>query len=236
MHSRGTSKVPPHFKKIPISPSSSREEGPFTCFFAEGIPAFSLHLKWRRSPLDVREELQGSCHHFKRPPISQCTSDTPDSPEMTRISPRGQTQNMMAGVTALWPLESKTLIPMVNSTGSLTLIFWLERRAELHGSTRDEARVPCGCTRGAPRSMSALEKKPEFLASTPDEDLCISSDFRGILRGPSRLVWRLDLPEASRAGPLGPCCISRKTRRLAHQCELRSFFAAPSREKSHLLS
>ena len=177
--------LPPHPEKRVCLPASSlRESRHFRCTSSGG----GLH--------DAREELQGSCHPFKRPPISQCTSDTPDSPEMTRISPRGQTQNMMAGVTALWPLESKTLIPMVNSTGSLTLIFWLERRAELHGSTRDEARVPCGCTRGAPRSMSALEKKPEFLASTPDEDLCISSDFRGILRGPSRLVWRLDLPEA----------------------------------------
>ena len=47
-----------------------------------------------------------------------------------------------------------------------------------------------------PRSMLALVRKPEVLASTPDEDLGPGSDFRAIPRGPSRLAWRLDLPEA----------------------------------------
>ena len=96
---------------------------------------FPLHLKKRWSPLDALEELQGSCHHFKRPPMSQCTPDTPDSSALTRRSHRGPTQNTMAGVTALWHLERKPLIPMVNPTGSLTLLFQLERRADLHGST-----------------------------------------------------------------------------------------------------
>ena len=49
--------------------------------------------------------------------------------------------------------------------------------------------------------MSALEKKPEVLASTPDEHLGPGSDFRAILRGPLRLAWRWDLSEAPEAGP-----------------------------------
>ena len=48
----------------------------------------------------------------------------------------------MAAVTALWHLERKPLIPTVNATGSLTLLFWLERRLDLHGFTRDEALNP----------------------------------------------------------------------------------------------
>ena len=48
----------------------------------------------------------------------------------------------MSGVTALWRLERKPSIPIVNSTGSLTLIFWLKRRADVHGSTQDEALTP----------------------------------------------------------------------------------------------
>ena len=135
LHSRGTPRVPPQLKKCPCSPSSSQEEGPFLCFIREGIPAFPSHLKRRRSPLDAREELQGSCHHFKRPPMSQCTPDTPDSQALTRQSPRGPTQKKMAAVTTLWRLERKPLIPMVNLTGSRTLLFRLESRAELHGST-----------------------------------------------------------------------------------------------------
>ena len=134
LHSRRTPRVPPLFKKSPGSPSLSLEEGLFPCFVGEGIPAYLSHLKKRRSPLDAREELQGSCHHFKRPPMSHRTADTPDSPALTRRSPRRPTQNAMAGVTALWPIERKPPIPMVNKTGSVKLLFWVERRGDLHGS------------------------------------------------------------------------------------------------------
>ena len=92
---------------------------------------------------------------------------------------------MMTSVTALWDLERNEPIHMVNPTGSLTLLFRLERRADLHGSTRDEASLPCGCPRGTLRSMSALKRNPEVPASTPDEDLGPGSDCSGILRGPS---------------------------------------------------
>ena len=100
---------------------------------------FPLHLKKRWSPLDALEELQGSCHHFKRPPMSQCTPDTPDSPALTGLSPRGPSQTTMADVTALRRLERMPTIPMVNPTGSLKLLFGLERTVDLHGFTRDEA-------------------------------------------------------------------------------------------------
>ena len=71
LHTRGTPRVPPQIKMIPDYPSSSREEGPFPCFVGEGIPALPSHLKRRRYPLDAREELQWSCHHFKS---SRCSS------------------------------------------------------------------------------------------------------------------------------------------------------------------
>ena len=128
--SRGTLRVPSQLKKSPGSPSSSREEGPFPCFVGEGMPVFPSHLKRRQSPLDTRDELQGSCHHSKRPPMFQCTPDTPDSPALTGRSTRGPTQNTVAGVTALWSLERNPLILIVNSTGSLTLLFRLESRAD----------------------------------------------------------------------------------------------------------
>ena len=38
----------------------------------------------------------------------------------------------------------KAIDPYVNSTGSLTLLFQLERKADLHVSTPDEAWLPCG--------------------------------------------------------------------------------------------
>ena len=83
LHSRGTPRVLPLLKKSPGSPSLSREEGLFPCFVGEGILAYLSHLKKRRSPLDAREELQGSRHHFKSSLISHCTPDTPDSPALT---------------------------------------------------------------------------------------------------------------------------------------------------------
>ena len=49
--------------------------------------------------------------------------------------------------------------------------------------------------------MSALERNPEVLASPPDEDTEPEIDWRGISRGPLQLTWRLDYPEATRAGP-----------------------------------
>ena len=52
--------------------------------------------------------------------------------------------------------------------------------------------------------MSALERNLDILASAPDENLAPGTNWRGILRGPSQISWRLDSPEATQAGPLDP--------------------------------
>ena len=54
--------------------------------------------------------------------------------------------------------------------------------------------------------MSALEGCPEFPASTPDESLGLSTNWRAIPSGPSQLAWRPDFPAETRAGPWGPRC------------------------------
>ena len=46
------------------------------------------------------------------------------------------------------------------------MLFQLEGRADLHVSTRYEARLNCENSRGTLRCMSALERNPEVLAST----------------------------------------------------------------------
>ena len=51
LHSRGTPRIPSLLKRSPSFPSSSLEEGPFTCFIGKGILAFLSHLKRRRSQL-----------------------------------------------------------------------------------------------------------------------------------------------------------------------------------------
>jgi len=52
--------------------------------------------------------------------------------------------------------------------GSIALL-QLERKAEFHASTRDEASLPCTNVIGNPRSMSELERVPEFPIITQKE-------------------------------------------------------------------
>ena len=59
--------------------------------------------------------------------------------------------------------------------------------------------------------MSVLERKPQVPASAPHEYVGPGTNWKGILRGPSQLAWRLDFPEATQAGSLGPCRNSRGT-------------------------
>ena len=94
--------------------------------------------------------------------------------------------------------------------------------------------------------MSALEKNPDVPASAPDEDLALSTDWRGIPRGRSQLAWRLDFPEATQAGPSGPRRNSRGTLSFLSQLEkyqeilpsmqAEAFLTVASQEKSHLPS
>ena len=91
-----------------------------------------------------------------------------------------------------------------------------------------------------------MERNPEVLASNPDEDLGPSTDWRGISRGPSQLAWRLDFPEATRAGPSCPHCNSRgtasflpkleKNQEILPQCEIRPLSTVASQGKSDLAS
>ena len=93
----------------------------------------------------------------------------------------------MAGGTALWGLEGKPLMPMVNATGSLILLFRLKSRVDFHGSTRVEALSLLGMPQRNPEIHSALERKPEFPDSNPDEAPGPGRDCRGIPRDPSRI-------------------------------------------------
>ena len=69
----------------------------------------------------------------------------------------------------------------VNSTGSLTPVLHLERKAEFHVSTRDEAWLPCWNSIGTPRAMSGLERSPEVPASTQGGPMPCTN-WRGISR------------------------------------------------------
>ena len=135
--------------------------------------------------------------------MSQSTPDTPDSPALTWQSHWGWTQNTMARVTSLRHLEGKPPIPMSTWQEAWDYCY-RSKLSRLACLALDEAWLPCWNSTGSLRSMSTLERKPEVLASAPDEDLGASNDWRGIPRIPSQQAWRLDFPEAIRAGPWGP--------------------------------
>ena len=61
----------------PVFLASFRDEGPFPCFVGKGILAFSLHLNRRQCHLDTWEELQGSCHNWKRPQYPHLSGSSP---------------------------------------------------------------------------------------------------------------------------------------------------------------
>ena len=55
----------------------AREDGSFPCVFWNVFPAFPLHLKKRRSPLERQEELQCRAIIPRVPQISQCAGVQP---------------------------------------------------------------------------------------------------------------------------------------------------------------
>ena len=95
---------------------------------------FPSHLKIRWSQLDTQKELQGCATISKDPDVSMhsrytCLPGT-DSTVTPRIDSKhdGWCDNPVAP-------RDKATDPYVNPTGNLTLLFQLERRADLHIST-----------------------------------------------------------------------------------------------------
>ena len=76
-----------------------------------------------------------------------------------------------------------------------------------------------------PRSMSALERNPEVLASTPD--------WHRLERNPSQLTLILDFPEATRVGPWGTHRNSRGTPNFLPQLEKNHEIIPSTRDEAH---
>ena len=109
-------------KKIPDIPVSSREEarescphpeeprfrlkaqeqGSFPCVCGKEFPAFPSHLKWRHSPQERREELQGRATIPRFPQMSQSIPGKTVFLALPRLSSRGATHTTVARGTALW--------------------------------------------------------------------------------------------------------------------------------------
>ena len=113
-------------------------KGPFPCLVGKGIPAFQSRLKIRKSQRETREELQGSCHNSKRPQRPNPLQIYLIPLKWRDCHPNNRLKQSWQELQP-WAPQEKATDPYVNSTGSLTLLLELERKADLHVSTRDEA-------------------------------------------------------------------------------------------------
>ena len=119
------------------------EEGSFPCVFGKDFLAFPSHLKRRRSPQEMREELQGRATIPRVPQMSQSIPGKPVFPALPRLSSRGTTHSTVARGTTLWESlvgkpRGKATDPLIHVKGTMTLLLQLGRKAHVHAPTRDE--------------------------------------------------------------------------------------------------
>ena len=130
------------------------------------FPAFPSHLKRRRSPQERREELQGRANIPRVPQMSQSIPGKPVFPALPRLSSRRSTHTTVARGTALWESllgrpRGKATDPLIHSTGSVTLLIELGRKAHVH---------------------APLERRTDSTGETPEVPPDPRQHWRGILR------------------------------------------------------
>ena len=125
----------------------AREEGSLLCVVGKEFTAFPSHLKRRHSPQERREELQGRATF---PESTRCLSPFQgnlfslhclDFQAEDRLTPRWHVGHPSA--KASWESlggkpRRKATDPLIHAMESVTLLLQLERKAHVHGPTRDE--------------------------------------------------------------------------------------------------
>ena len=152
----------------------AREEGSFSCNVGKGCPAFTSHLKRRRSPQERREELQGRATIPRVPQMSQSIPGKPFFPALPRLSRRGSSHTTVAHGTAMWESlvgkpRGKDTDPLIHAKGSATLLLQLGRKAHVHapletrtdspGETPEVPQDPCQHWRGILRFRHPLHTR-----------------------------------------------------------------------------
>ena len=184
----------------------ARSEGSFPRFVEKRFPAFPSHLKRRRSPQKRREELQGSCHHSQSPPnVSVHTRGTCFTCTASTCMPSIDSHY---GGMSHRPVGKS---PWKASRESYRSLCQGNRKPDTASPAREENGRACSHLKRGLTPLWSLQKYPEVHVSTGEETSGYSLDStrglrpgtvcRGIPRGPSQLAWRLQLSEATRAGP-----------------------------------
>ena len=125
----------------------AREEGSFPCMVGKEFPAFPSHLKWRRSPQERREELQGRATFPESP---RCLSPFQgnlfsqhclDFQAEDRLTPRwyvGQRCGKASWESLLGKPPRKATDSWIHAKGRVTLLLQLGRKLHMHAPNRYE--------------------------------------------------------------------------------------------------
>ena len=125
----------------------ARQEGSFPCVVGNEFPAFPLHPKWRRSPQERREELQGRATIPRSPRclspfhgslISRHCLDFQAEDRLTTRWHLGQPCGKATWESRMGKPRGKATDPLIHAKGSVTLLLLLGRKAHVHAATRDE--------------------------------------------------------------------------------------------------
>ena len=171
----------------------TREEGSFPFIVGKEFPAVPSHLKWRRSPQERREELQGRATIPRVPQMSQSIPGKSVFPALPRLSSRGSTHTTVARGTALW--ESLVGKPPVKaSRKSHRSPYPSEGKRDSAATAREESALSCPHSRRGVTPLGSLQTYPKIHVSTGEEStgpaptphkiLGPGIDGRGIPRGP----------------------------------------------------
>ena len=163
------------------------------------FPAFPSHLKWRHSPQERREELQGRVTIARVPQMSQSIPGKPVFPALRRLSSRGSTHITVARGTALW--ESLVGKPRGKaSRESHRSLDPCEGKSDTAATAREESARACPHSGGGLTPLGRLQKCPKIHVST-ERNTQVPAPTPHKVLGPG--IFGRGIPRGPRATPMG---------------------------------
>ena len=163
------------------------------------FPAFPSHLKWRRSPQERREELQGRATIPRVPRMSQSIPGKPVFPALPGRSSRGSTHTKVARGTVLW--ESLVGKPRGKaSRESHRSLGSSEGKRYTAATAREESASANPHSRRGLTPLGRLQKYPKIHVSTGEESSGSCSDSTQGHRPQYLREWNPERPPSNSHG------------------------------------
>ena len=163
----------------------AREEGSFPWMLGKEFPTFRSHLKGRRSPQEMREELQGRATITRVPQMTQSIPGKPVFLALPRLSSRGSTHTTLARGTPLW----ESLVGKTRGKASRERHRSLDPREgkrDTAATAREEIARACPHSRRGLTPLGRLQKYPKIHVSTGEESSGSGTDSTQGLRSRHR--------------------------------------------------